>query len=307
MRSAAYVFSPTAKKTDPSVLLTDAFRRIPKNLLNVMSFNLHGTEKMNEVHVVTVLLFHKGKIALVKRSASVGTYQGFWSGISGYLEGDPNAHFLTEIREETGLNPKDVILLRTNKPLRIEDKKLKRAWMVHPFLCKVKNPHAIKLDWENLEIKWIAPSRIQRLKTVPGLFEVWESISPNYLNREVNSFVGHLKKDKKSGARQLALESLKFVLKICAISNAACKNVLLEDIHYALEKILTARPSMIAVATAMELLKKEIDHAKFPDISIEKTKVLATKIIKQHIQQMEKPIDKSLSNLKTILRPGRKY
>ncbi|ELK44964.1 translation initiation factor aIF-2B subunit alpha, partial [Haloferax sp. BAB-2207] len=40
-------------------------------------------------HVVTVFLRHDGRVLLTRRSDAVGTYQGRWAGVSGYVEGDP--------------------------------------------------------------------------------------------------------------------------------------------------------------------------------------------------------------------------
>jgi len=53
--------------------------------------------------VVTAFLQYAGRILLVQRSGRVGSYQGRWSAISGYLEdATPLAQACREIREETG-------------------------------------------------------------------------------------------------------------------------------------------------------------------------------------------------------------
>jgi 8-oxo-dGTP pyrophosphatase MutT (NUDIX family) len=122
-------------------------------------------------NVVTAFLEHNGKILLVRRSQSVGTYRGRWSGISGYLEHEPLEQALTEIREETGLLASDIELVRQGGPLEILDAEWNRRWRVHPFLFHVKRPDAIRLDWENLELRWIVPSEIDNYETVPSLKE----------------------------------------------------------------------------------------------------------------------------------------
>jgi 8-oxo-dGTP pyrophosphatase MutT (NUDIX family) len=122
-------------------------------------------------NVVTAFLEHNGKILLVRRSQSVGTYRGRWSGISGYLEHEPLEQALTEIREETGLSASDIELVRQGGPLEILDAEWNRRWRVHPFLFHVKRPDAIRLDWENLELRWIVPSEIDNYETVPSLKE----------------------------------------------------------------------------------------------------------------------------------------
>ena len=60
---------------------------------------------MSRVSVVTAFLRHQDRVLLVRRSDRVGTYQGRWSAISGYLEDDaPLQQAYREIREETGLS-----------------------------------------------------------------------------------------------------------------------------------------------------------------------------------------------------------
>jgi len=119
--------------------------------------------------VVTAFLEHDGKILIVRRSQRVGTYQGRWSGISGYLEHQPLEQALIEIREETGLGDNDVELVRQAASLEILDQERNARWLVHPFLFRVKRPDAIRLDWENLELRWIAPAELDNYPTVPAL------------------------------------------------------------------------------------------------------------------------------------------
>jgi 8-oxo-dGTP diphosphatase len=134
-----------------------------------------GTYPLREV--ITVFLSHGGKILVVKRSAKVGTYQGHWSGVSGYLERpDPLGQAYTEIAEEVGLSSDQVTLVRRGAPFDVVDPVQGRAWRVHPFLFAVREPEQIRLDWENTEMRWIDPSEVSRLQTVPGLAEVLERV-----------------------------------------------------------------------------------------------------------------------------------
>jgi len=41
---------------------------------------------MEEKHVVTSFLEYDNKILILRRSQAVGTYQGKWAGVSGYIE-----------------------------------------------------------------------------------------------------------------------------------------------------------------------------------------------------------------------------
>jgi ADP-ribose pyrophosphatase YjhB (NUDIX family) len=107
----------------------------------------------------------------------VGTYKGHWAGVSGYLESNNAlAQALTEMAEEVGLGEKDVTLLKAGKPLEIVDRTQDRAWRVHPFLFAVHEPDKIRLDWENIAMRWILPEEIDQLKTVPALKETLERV-----------------------------------------------------------------------------------------------------------------------------------
>ena len=127
--------------------------------------------------VVTVFLTHGSKILVLKRSREVGTYKGHWAGVSGYLESDdPLKQAYTEMAEEVGLSEQDVTLLKAGKPLEIVDDAQGLAWRVHPFLFAVHEPDKIRLDWENIEMRWILPEEINKLKTVPALKETLDRV-----------------------------------------------------------------------------------------------------------------------------------
>jgi 8-oxo-dGTP diphosphatase len=127
--------------------------------------------------VVTVFLTHRSKILVLKRSREVGTYKGHWAGVSGYVESeDPLEQAYTEMAEEVGLRKHDVLLVKTGKPLEIFDAAQDRAWRVHPFLFAVYEPDKIRLDWENIAMRWILPEEIDQLKTVPALKETLDRV-----------------------------------------------------------------------------------------------------------------------------------
>jgi ADP-ribose pyrophosphatase YjhB (NUDIX family) len=127
--------------------------------------------------VVTVFLTHSDKVLVLKRSSKVGTYRGHWAGVSGYLESeDPLQQAYTEMAEEVGLSKQDVTLLKAGKPLEIVDDAQDRAWRVHPFLFSVHEPDKIRLDWENIAMRWILPAEIAGLQTVPALKETLDRV-----------------------------------------------------------------------------------------------------------------------------------
>lgn len=120
-------------------------------------------------HVVTAFLRRGGKLLLVRRSTRVGTYQGLWSAISGYLERSPYEQALQEISEETGLRKKDVTLVAAAQPLEVTDTALHIRWTIHPFLFEVDTSSNIRLDWENTECRWVTADELDSYPTVPAL------------------------------------------------------------------------------------------------------------------------------------------
>ena len=90
--------------------------------------------KFQEKQVVTCFLESDGEILLLRRSEQVGSYQGRWAGVSGYIETTPDEQALVEIAEETGLGGEDIKLIRKGKPLPVEDEKMGTRWVVHPFV-----------------------------------------------------------------------------------------------------------------------------------------------------------------------------
>ena len=116
--------------------------------------------------VVSVVLRNGGRILLVRRSPSVGTFRGRWSVISGSIEGreDPKSRAIQEVREETGLRG---IRFRANAaPIHARDGAT--MFVVHPFLFDAPS-RRVRLDWENVEHRWIRPEEIGRYETVPRL------------------------------------------------------------------------------------------------------------------------------------------
>ncbi len=127
--------------------------------------------------VVTCFLESNDRILVLRRSTQVGTYQGLWGGVSGYIDSaTPDRQAAREIREETGLAIKDIRLIVRGQPIEVLDKKLKTKWEVYPYLFKVINKDSIKFDWEQQETKWITPAEIDSLETVPKLKETLEAL-----------------------------------------------------------------------------------------------------------------------------------
>lgn len=255
-----------------------------------------------EAHVVTVFLMHQGKVCLVRRSQAVGTYKGLWSGISGFLEGDPAEHFMTELREETTLTPDEYTLLRRADTVAVEDASASRIWYVHPFLCEVPDPSRISLDWENTEHRWIEPAEMEGLETVPGLAAVFDRVSRQPLERETAEFVTSLREDHESGARQLAYRALEFAGRVARSSNAASAVVLMDDLHYACHEAALARPSMAVVSTALELLLRDVQAGAARGVEEARSHILS--LVRGNIKEMDAAMGKACAHLEGIVPQG---
>src|SRR5689334_7166910 len=136
---------------------------------------------LRPTHVVTCILQRSDgdegtRILIVRRSERVGSYQGRWAGVSGFVEPGvtPEEQAFTEIREETGLRRMQVKLMRRGAVVEYIDQELGRHFYIHPFLFAALTPEAIETDWEAVEMRWINPDELQKYQTVPQLQEVFE-------------------------------------------------------------------------------------------------------------------------------------
>lgn len=255
---------------------------------------------MKPTAVVTVFLVSDGKVALVKRSHRVGTYQGLWSGISGYLEGDPNRHFAVELSEETALTAGDYTLLRKAEPVSITDDEHARQWLVYPFLCEVHDPARIRLDWENTALHWVEPEQIAHLPTVPGLWEVYVQVSELAVSAAIDACVHELASDRTHGACQLALAGLDFLARLCRTSTAATAAVLTTDIKAAIERLRLVRPTMVVIDRTLLVLLNDIPDCATIDAA--RAGILAS--IEVHRQAFEQAVDRAVAQLAKIVPEG---
>ncbi len=98
--------------------------------------------------------------------------------MSGYLEGnEPLNQAYKEIREETSLGEKDIILIKEGSYIDFQGITSDTTiWRVFPFLFSVINPDKIVLDWEHDEMKWIDPQRLKDYDIIRGMEEVLQRV-----------------------------------------------------------------------------------------------------------------------------------
>ncbi len=122
--------------------------------------------------VITSILENNGKILLLRRSEKVKSFRLMWAGISGYLEQNEDllSRALIEIKEETGINKNDLVLLKILDYKVVEIVK-DRIIKIQPFYFYSKT-RKISLDWEHCEIRWILKTEIGGYSVVPKLIEI---------------------------------------------------------------------------------------------------------------------------------------
>lgn len=118
--------------------------------------------------VADVFVKYQDKILLLKRSDKVGTYQGKWNCISGYLDELKPIYqkAMEEIEEESGIGRDDILSMRLGETYSFTDKG--KTYIVHPILVELKNQPVIRLDFEHTEYKWIKPEELGNFDIVPN-------------------------------------------------------------------------------------------------------------------------------------------
>lgn len=211
--------------------------------------------------VVTSLVQKGRKILVVKRSKKVGSYQGKWSGISGFIEIPESLRILPQIPEkrlkklalqqaykelfeETKLLKKTISYIVEGATIKVYDEKIKRLWHIFPFLIKLKQKDVkINLDWENVKYQWISPKKILEFDTVPKLKEI---IASFFIKKNIyNDITKEIVNDNQSGSIELAF-------KLLSILKTRVDKTSLRFITYILEN----KKPMSALTNIIKMLEK---------------------------------------------------
>ncbi|RDZ64084.1 translation initiation factor 2 [Haloferax sp. Atlit-12N] len=195
-------------------------------------------------HVVTVFLRHGGRILLARRSESVGTYQGRWAGISGYVEGDPadaERDARRELAEEVSVREADADLVRAGAPVSVADGG--HEWTVHPFLFDARTRDT-EPNEELAAVEWVQPTAIRERETVPGLWTAYRRVAPA---------VETVADDEAHGSAWISLRALE------VLRDAASEADSLEAVASVARRLRDARPSMAAVENRVNRVMADAD------------------------------------------------
>jgi 8-oxo-dGTP diphosphatase len=119
--------------------------------------------------IVLAVVQSSDRIFIARRSEQVGTSRGLWSVVMGYVERgvEPADQAWTEIREELGLQPPDVWLVRHGASQTLISPVSAKLFLVYPFLFGCAADCVVTLNWEHTQMAWVHPSRLDDADCVP--------------------------------------------------------------------------------------------------------------------------------------------
>ncbi len=128
--------------------------------------------------VITVFVRSGDKLLLLRRSDKVGSYQGKWNTVAGYLDEikPVKDKVLEELEEEIGVEESDISSITYGEPWEFKDSSIGRTWLITPVLVELKRRPEVKLDWEHTEFRWIELSELSQFETVPNLDKSWKKV-----------------------------------------------------------------------------------------------------------------------------------
>ena len=127
---------------------------------------------------VAVVLRHRGRIGMFKRSMSVDHDGGLWHCITGNLppSTSPLVQAIQEVFEETGLTVAELDDIRTGPILALPgDDGV--PWEVHTFAAHT-SVRKLSLNWEHDAYRWVKPHRVRGFTQVHWLGAVMTAFAP---------------------------------------------------------------------------------------------------------------------------------
>lgn len=136
-----------------------------------------------EFEIVAMVLTHRGRVGVFRRSAQVRSDSGRWHCITGYLPSreDPLRHALREIIEETGIEAHNLSLC--NNAVFTHRGADGNDWRIHAFHFASATDR-VTLNWEHDGARWVPLHEFAALATVPWLGNVLRALAGT-LTREL--------------------------------------------------------------------------------------------------------------------------
>ena len=224
--------------------------------------------RMDERRVVTAFLTRGNQVLLLRRTDRVSTYKGRWAGVSGSVEAGstPIEQAIQEIEEETGLSNADAIPVLAGQSLDFVDDALNRRWVVHPFRFRVSDEAKIRLDWEHSEARWIEPAQLERMSTVPRLFDGWRRVA--FLPQWIEQSLDDIRQDRSSGAAELAREALALLAAAAEQLETSSPRELSDSLDRAAGALRLVRPTMAPIGYSANQFETSLSEKKTNALSL---------------------------------------
>ena len=225
--------------------------------------------RMDERRVVTAFLTRGNQVLLLRRTDRVSTYKGRWAGVSGSVEAGstPIEQAIQEIEEETCLSNADAIPILAGQSLDFVDDALNRRWVVHPFRFRVSDEAKIRLDWEHSEARWIEPAQLERMSTVPRLFDGWRRVA--FLPQWIEQSLDDIRQDRSSGAAELARQALALLgSQLPSVTRHSSPHELSDSLDRAAGALRLVRPTMAPIGYSANQFETSLSEKQANALSL---------------------------------------
>jgi len=257
--------------------------------------------------VVTVFLTHRGRILLLRRSDRVGSYQGRWAGISGFIEPDeePLERALKEVSEEVGLDNESLSLVKRARPFPALDAEINTLWAIHPFLFSTNSPK-IKLDWEHDAFRWIGRQDLHKFETVPKLEEALERVTQEAIvlvfdNPMIQTRLRAIREDRVHGATELSHQALTTLRLLAQTSVTTRSEDLLAELRILGRGLEDARPSMAPLTNLVEKVLQTIERKKTGLPTLRELKQVVMSVCDELAEESETAVRKIAMNAAQLI------
>ncbi len=262
---------------------------------------------LNYKSVVASFIQSDQKILLLQRSAKVGTNQGKWEAVSGYLEANetPFTRAKIEIQEELSLTSDHIALVRSGVPLRALDEENMTVWIVHPFLFTTSNS-AISIDWEHTRYEWVSPNDLDSYDTVPKLKETFERVQWDLQTTSKSQSAAFertlgLGEDRVSGASSLGRRAVQIIARIAESPEIESKDDLYKNMLTLFLKMRTIQRSMATLQNMTGKFLYLVDSKRTNSTSLHDFRQSAFEFEREILSASEAEAENAAKNLANII------